>query len=116
MMLYPSIVELLEKAGNKYSLVIAAAKRAREICAEGTDEDERLDGASGLTRAAQQIADGSVKVIAYKGKDAIVEKVLANAQEDYIDIFHPNVHDDDEEDTETDTETETDTDTEHEED
>ncbi|MBR6729120.1 MAG: DNA-directed RNA polymerase subunit omega, partial [Clostridia bacterium] len=28
MMLYPSIMELMEKAGNRYSLVIAASKRA----------------------------------------------------------------------------------------
>ena len=41
MMLYPSIVNLLEKAGSKYSLVIAASKRAREICevAEELGED-----------------------------------------------------------------------------
>ncbi|MEB3101243.1 DNA-directed RNA polymerase subunit omega [Ferviditalea candida] len=30
-MLYPSIDELVEKVGSKYSLVVAAAKRARVL-------------------------------------------------------------------------------------
>ena len=82
MMLYPSIVDLLEKAGSKYSLVIAAAMRAREICAEHEEEGEPIDGARGITKAAEEIADGSVSVINYEGTDAIVEKVLHNALEE----------------------------------
>ncbi len=79
MMLYPSIVDLLEKAGSKYSLVIAAAQRAREICAEREEEGEPIDGARGITKAAEEIADGTVSVINYEGADAIIEKVLNNA-------------------------------------
>ena len=56
MMLYPSIVDLLEKAGSKYSLVIAASKRAREICEEGEEDGEPLDGARGISKAAEEIA------------------------------------------------------------
>ncbi len=83
MMLYPSIVDLLEKAGSKYSLVIAASKRAREICEEGEEDGEPLDGARGISKAAEEIADGTVSIINYEGTDAIIEKVLHNAAEEY---------------------------------
>lgn len=85
MMLYPSIVDLLEKAGSKYSLVIAASKRARELCAEGEEEGEPLDGAGGLSKAAEEIADGTISVINYDVADEIIEKVLHNAAEEYLE-------------------------------
>lgn len=81
MMLYPSIVDLLEKAGSKYSLVIAASKRAREICLQKEDDGDTIDGARGLTRAAEEIAGGKISIINYDGKDEIIEKVLHNAEE-----------------------------------
>ena len=81
MMLYPSIVDLLEKAGSKYSLVIASAKRAREICLEKEDDGDPIDGARGLTKAAEEISKGTVTVINYEGVDGIVEKVLNNSTE-----------------------------------
>ncbi|HEX7058174.1 MAG TPA: DNA-directed RNA polymerase subunit omega [Bacilli bacterium] len=37
-MLYPSIDELVEKVGSKYSLVVAAAKRARSLSDGATSE------------------------------------------------------------------------------
>lgn len=89
MMLYPSIVDLLEKAGSKYSLVIAASKRAREICEEGEAEGEPLDGARGISKAAEEIADGTISIINYEGKDEIIEKVLHNAAEEYIEGEQP---------------------------
>lgn len=82
MMLYPSIVDLLEKAGSKYSLVLAASMRAREICAEHEEEGEPIDGARGITKAAEEIAAGTVNVINYEGTDAIIEKVMHNAMEE----------------------------------
>lgn len=85
MMLYPSIVDLLEKAGSKYSLVIAASKRAREICAEGEEDGEPLDGARGISKAAEEIADGAVSIINYEGTDGIIEKVLHNTEELYAE-------------------------------
>jgi DNA-directed RNA polymerase subunit omega len=77
MMLYPSIVNLLEKCGNKYSLVIAAAKRTREIC-EQPEEENAVDGARAITKAAEELAEGTVHVINYEGQDGIIEKVLHN--------------------------------------
>ncbi len=84
MMLYPSIVKLLEKAGSKYSLVIAASKRAREICEEATDSGESIDGARAITAAAGEIADGGITVENYEGTDEIIEKVRYVNSEEYI--------------------------------
>ena len=81
MMLYPSIVDLLEKAGSKYSLVIAASKRAREICEKGEDLGEPIDGARGITKAAEEVANDSLNIINYEGKDEIIEKVLSASEE-----------------------------------
>ena len=94
MMLYPSIVDLLEKSGSKYSLVIAASKRAREICETGNENGEPLDGARGITKAAEEIAEGSLSVINYEGKDAIVEKLMHVNTEEYAEnVMHIQMSD-----------------------
>lgn len=62
MMLYPSIMKLMEKTKSRYSLVIATAKRAREIEEGATSETGTLDGARSISKAATEIADGSVIV------------------------------------------------------
>lgn len=84
MMLYPSIVNLLEKAGSKYSLVIAASKRAREICERAEDIGEATDGARAISAAATEIADGGITVKNYEGTDEIIEKVAYVNSEEYI--------------------------------
>jgi len=84
MMLYPSIVNLLEKAGSKYSLVIAASKRAREICESAEEAGQSVDGARAITAAATQIADGEIVVENYEGTDEIIEKVAYVNSEEYI--------------------------------
>lgn len=64
MMLYPSIIDLMEKAGSRYSLVIAAAKRARKISEETLLETEvSLDGARSITAAVNEIAEGKIEII-----------------------------------------------------
>lgn len=89
MMLYPSIVDLLEKAGSKFSLVIAASKRAREICESSEETDEPLDGARGITKAAEEIADGTISIINYEGKDEIIEKLQHVNTEEYVEnVMH----------------------------
>jgi len=62
-MLYPSIMKLMEKAGNRYSLVIASSKYAREILDAGTEEGKNMDGARSITRAAEEIAADRVLII-----------------------------------------------------
>lgn len=89
MMLYPSIVDLLEKAGSKYSLVIAASKRAREICESSEETDEPLDGARGITKAAEEIADGTITVINYEGQDDIIKKLEHVNTDEYAEnVMH----------------------------
>ncbi len=84
MMLYPSFVNLLEKAGSKYSLVIAASKRAREICEDAENVGESIDGARAITAAATEIAKGDITVENYEGTDEIIEKVAYVNSEEYI--------------------------------
>ena len=84
MMLYPSIVNLLEKAGSKYSLVIAASKRARKICEDATDEGSSIDGARAISAAALEIAEGGISVENYEGTDEIIEKVAYVNSEEYL--------------------------------
>ena len=62
-MLYPSIMELMEKAGNRYSLVIAASKRARGILEQAQEDESGLDGARSITKAVEEIADGKILVV-----------------------------------------------------
>ena len=57
----PTVAELLTKSQNRYELVIATARRARQIVAGDeplTDVDER----SAVTKAANEIAEGKVKI------------------------------------------------------
>ena len=61
MIIKPTVKKLLKKANNRYSLVIAVSKRARQI-ADGdktlTDADEK----SSVTLAANEIAEGKVEI------------------------------------------------------
>ncbi len=61
MIVKPTVKELLEKVDNRFELVVVTAKRARQI-ADGdkvlTDEDD----VSPVTLAADEIAEGKVKI------------------------------------------------------
>ena len=61
MMTKPSVAELLEKVDNRYTLVIATAKRARQI-AEGDKVLTKTDDVAAVSIAADEIEDGKVKV------------------------------------------------------
>ena len=54
-MLYPEISKLMETEGidSRYSLVIAAAKRARQIAVDSKEEKV-------VTRAIDEIAEGKI--------------------------------------------------------
>lgn len=61
MMVKPTVSELLTKVDNRFRLVIATSKRARQIATGSeilTDEDDE----SPVTLAADEIAEGKVKV------------------------------------------------------
>lgn len=61
MMVKPTVAELLEKVDNRYSLVIATAKRARQI-ASGEEVLTKTDDVAAVSIAADEIEDGKVKV------------------------------------------------------
>ncbi len=58
-MIYPSINTLMEKFDSKYSLVIAVAKRAREICQTGVTFTE-CHSEKPVTIAIHEIAENKV--------------------------------------------------------
>ena len=62
MMVNPSVTDLLKLVDNRYSLVIATAKRARQIEAGGTILTTKEDKVP-VTVAANEIAEGKVHII-----------------------------------------------------
>ena len=63
MIVKPTVTELLEKVGgNRYSLVIMTAKRARQIANGDPVKTEEKDR-SVVTLAADEIAEGKVSRI-----------------------------------------------------
>ena len=63
MLVKPTVPELLRESGkNRYSLVIATAKRARQISG-GSNPMTNEDEASPITFAADEIGEGKVKVL-----------------------------------------------------
>ena len=79
MMVKPSVTELLTKTSNRYELVIATSKRARQIVDKrieekkgeretttSTREKDRVKEEPAVSVAAEEIADGTVEVIAHE--------------------------------------------------
>lgn len=62
MIVKPSVTELLTKAKNRYELVIATARRARQI-ALGDEILTDVNEESAVTLAANEIAEGKVEII-----------------------------------------------------
>ncbi|NLW55759.1 MAG: DNA-directed RNA polymerase subunit omega [Firmicutes bacterium] len=56
----PSLEELLEKVDSRYTLVVTAAKRAREIIAQSdpSSEEDRTTGA--VSTALNEILQGKI--------------------------------------------------------
>lgn len=61
MMVKPTVNELLEKVNNRYELVVATSKRARQL-AKGDAALTNKKEASVVTLAADEIAEGKVYV------------------------------------------------------
>ncbi len=61
MMVKPSVTELLTKADNRFQLVVATAKRARQIAKENENSSNKEEQ-SPVTQAAIEIAEGKVKI------------------------------------------------------
>lgn len=62
MMIKPSVAELLEKVNNRYMLVIATSKRARQI-AQGAEVLVKTEDVAPDSIAADEINAGEVSVV-----------------------------------------------------
>lgn len=58
-MIYPTLKELLEKVDSKYTLVVAVAKRARQIV-DGQPKLTRATSNKPVTIAVHEIAEGKI--------------------------------------------------------
>ena len=61
MLVKPTVVELLDKAENRYRLVIATAKRARQI-SKGSEPMVETEDVSPVTIAADEIEEEKVRI------------------------------------------------------
>ena len=61
MIVKPSVTELLKHSKNRYELVIATSKRARQIAAGDAVRTDKKEE-SPVTQAAVEIAEGKVKI------------------------------------------------------
>ena len=61
MMTKPTVADLLEKVDNRYKLVIATSKRARQI-AEGSNPLTETEDVAYVSIAADEIEDGKVTI------------------------------------------------------
>ncbi len=76
MIVKPTVTELLKKSTNRYELVIATSKRARQI-AMGDAPLTKVKEESPVTLAANEIAEGKVTIISeeqYEQKEENKEK------------------------------------------
>lgn len=61
MIIKPTVTDLLKIADNRFELVIATSKRARKL-AEGEKALTKVKERSTVTLAANEIAEGKVKI------------------------------------------------------
>ena len=71
-MLYPTINDLLQNINNRYSLVLATAKRARQIARE-VEKREGYYPDKPVIMAIDEINNGKVKIIKKKIGSVSVE-------------------------------------------
>ena len=71
MIVKPTVNELLEHAENRFALVIATSKRARQIANEKREAQDN-DETSPVTLAANEIANSKVRI--YEKDDSKEEK------------------------------------------
>ena len=80
MMVKPTVQELLTKAQNRYELVIATSKRARQI-SSGAEVKTKVKEESAVTLAANEIAEGKIDIIEReKAREEVVENVENNVE------------------------------------
>lgn len=87
-MINPSIVDLLGKVDNRYSLVVATSRRARQII-DGVEPSVDAEGRKPLTVAIEEVNEGNINV--EEGPDKILPALqevskVEDAIEHHVDI------------------------------
>lgn len=81
MIVKPTVTELLKKAKNRYELVIATSKRARQI-AMGDEPLTKVKEESPVTLAANELAEGKFEIIREeKNKEENKEEIKEQSEE-----------------------------------
>jgi len=73
-MLYPEIAKLMEGMDSRYSLVIATAKRARQLAADSSDDKT-------VSRAINEIANKKIRCVKKEDVEAVEEKIVESVEE-----------------------------------
>ena len=73
MIVKPTVIELLTKCNNRYELVIATSRRARQI-ANGDKVLTNVNEVSPVTLAANEISEGKVKIICEETKNEEIKE------------------------------------------
>lgn len=80
MMVKPTVQELLTKAKNRYELVIATSKRARQI-SSGAEVKTKVKEESAVTLAANEISEGKVDIIPpVEAREEVVENNVVEGE------------------------------------
>ena len=80
MMVKPSITDLLEKVDNRFELVVATAKRARQL-SKGDTPLTNKEEESKVTLAADEIAEGKVTIVAEAEQETdVVDEIEENEE------------------------------------
>lgn len=77
-MINPSIVKLLDKVDNRYSLVVATSRRARQII-DGIEPSVDKKDRKPLTIAIDEVNEGNIEV--QEGQDKSVSLAEAKLEE-----------------------------------
>ena len=76
-MIYPPVGKLAEKTDSRYSLVIATAKRAREI-----SEDPAREAKKPVVEAINEIFDGKVNIFSGEQVKACEEQYVVSSTDE----------------------------------
>lgn len=79
MIVKPTVTELLKKSKNRYELVIATSKRARQI-AMGEEPLTKVKEESPVTLAANEIAEGKITI--KSSEEELTEKPVEEKNEE----------------------------------
>lgn len=82
MMVRPSVTDLLKKVDNRFELVVATAKRARQL-SKGEKALVDMEEESTVTLAADEIAEGKVRIVDELEENLIIEE----SEEDNIEYI-----------------------------